>query len=160
MSAQLKFMEQENSLFSFGNVRAFHSSSEVNFQQLSIKSDPLSLRDFRFNNCIKSGSTAVIRASISQYCEFPEGIRYRGIEDYYCWLGILSRVDRVHMITSELTFYRQHQESISSSKLNMMKLRYKTFDYKKSVFSAASMWLPNFFIAELIYVLKQVIAKL
>lgn len=160
MAIQLSFMEQEDSMFSFGGVKFFNLSSEIVFQKISGNSRVLNIKNFRFNNCIKSCSTAVINKSIARYCEFPEGIRYRGIEDYYCWLGILSRIDRVDMLTSNLTFYRQHQASISSSKLNMVKLRYKTFGFKKSIFSESSIYLPNIIISELIYVLKQVMSKL
>jgi len=160
MSMQLKFMEQEKSMFSFGKVKCFNESSEISYQKLSLSIRGLNLKDFRFNNCIKSCSTAVIDRAIMQYCKFPESIRYRGIEDYYCWLGILSKVDGVDMIISELTFYRQHEASISSSKVNMIKLRYDTFGFKKNIFEANSVYLPNIFISEIIYILKQLISKL
>lgn len=160
MSIQLTFMERDNSMFCFGKVKFFKKSSEIAHQKLSSDSKRLTIKDFRFNNCIKSCSTAVFHNSVARYCEFPEGIQYRGIEDYYCWLGILSYIEHVDMIESNLTFYRQHPDSISSSKLNMIKLRFKTFKFKKNIFLKSSINLPNIFVTELIYILKQVISKL
>lgn len=161
MFTQLELMDKKRSLFSFGRVKFFNKSSEISHQELpSLFCRKLSMKDFRFDNCVKSCSTAVISKTISQHCYFPEGIRYRGIEDYYCWLGILSKINVVDMISSELTFYRQHAASISSSKLSMIKLRFNTFNYKKNIFSKNSIYLPNIFISEIIYIFKQILAKL
>jgi|GEM_PF-5036397 len=161
MSMQLKFMEQKKSIFSFAKVKYFNDSSEITQKKLPSQTyRNLGIKDFRFDNCVKSCSTAVISKAIIPYCNFPEGNSYLGVEDYCCWLGILSRVDRVDQIKSELTFYRQHPGSISSSKLKCIMYRFNSFGYKKRIFAENSIYLPNFIVSETIYILKQLFSKL
>ena len=160
MENQIRIMEESAALFSFSNVNFFTGSNILPDDHLEkIEICKLELRDFRFNNCIKSCSTAVIRKSLLEICHFPEGLRYRGIEDYYCWLQILSSIEFVIKIENKLTNYRQHSQSISSSKLSMVKLRYKTFNFKKNIFKNNGIFLPMFAITEFIYIFKQLITK-
>jgi teichuronic acid biosynthesis glycosyltransferase TuaG len=161
MKTQIRLMEKDGSVFSFGKVKFFKGSSELVHKKLKPTSTlELEIRDFRFDNCIKSCSTAVICSPLIGLCHFPEGVRYRGIEDYYCWLGILSSVEKVTKVVEELAFYRQHDNSISSSKLSMARLRFRTFSFKKNIFAKKSIFLPNIVISEIIYILKQVASKI
>jgi len=119
----------------------------------------LSVSDFRFDNPVKSCSSIMLRSDLLKLVTFPLGVEYRGVEDYYCWVGLYASKNDLRFLKLELPLvgYRQHPASVSSSKLAMSALRMRTYHYKKSMLKKAGMRMPNKYLAEIRYLMKQVL---
>lgn len=163
MERQLSAMHTLDSQFSFGDVLKF-SNTPTQFptkkRTIAPKCIEVSLSDFRFNNIVKSGSTSVIHKSLSPYIDFPLGDKFRGIEDYYAWMGLLSMQGfRTLHIQEPLVHYRQSSNSVSASKLYMHRLRKETFEHKKTLLKQKDISTPNFYLNELLYLLNQLSSR-
>ena len=68
--------------------------------------------------------TAIYDQQLLGKCYMPL-IRKR--QDYALWLSVLRKIPFAYKVPGELAFYRIRNESVSSSKINLLKFNYKLF---------------------------------
>lgn len=159
MQVQLACMQEFLSDFSFTDVVKFWSTPNISgVDQPPLGVRTVTLKDFQFDNLIKSGSSVVIGKRAISHINFPIGKEFRGVEDYYAWLRAISIPGmHTHHIKAPLVHYRQFSGSVSASKLYMHRTRRRTFNFKSRIMESSGIPMPGFYISEAMYFLHQII---
>ena len=80
----------------------------------------------------------------------------KGIEDYFFMCELICREKEIGFLEEQLVYYRQHNNAISSNKIDMIKLRWNTYMIKKKIFQSHQIKLSNRLFGEFIYLLNQI----
>lgn len=106
--------------FSCTQMNDFYGTSEINFKTpIKINSRLLSYWTQQIKGRIPT-SSVVARKSLLLSFPFNENPKYRAVEDYQCWLRILSAGKACLKISFPLLFYRKSPGQISGSKISQL----------------------------------------
>lgn len=138
LSLQVEFMQKFNSNFSFTSVLEFSNEGIIsNKRNIPIE---YNINEIKYQSVdyykmlrkcfIKSCSTSMITKQAIGSIRFNPDSNFKAVEDYLFWLDILKyNVNYAHNIDLCLTYYRTSENSISRSKIYMIKQNAKVYKY-------------------------------
>jgi len=123
LQLSLEYMVKNNVAFSCTDYFVIDEDGKVK-TTYSPKKDVYSYKNILKHNRIGC-STVICNKEIVGSVYFPEQAEKR--EDFACWLNILKKGIDVHCVHIPLSSYRTGNESVSSSKLKMVKYQWKVY---------------------------------
>jgi len=136
LEIQLSIMKKNGVSFSCTSLKNFKNIKDIEKIYLKKFNEKISIEYLSFNKLLKKNtipnSSVIIKKNILKNVKFIEDMRYKAIEDYHLWLKISEKGIKILKINNTLLFYRLSQNSISKSKLSMLKKIYMLYsEYEK-----------------------------
>ncbi|HEC0486240.1 glycosyltransferase family 2 protein [Pseudomonas aeruginosa] len=120
LELQLEAIKSTRARFSCTQMVDFFDDKEIVFE--SVKTVPQQIVDFsqqRIKGRIPTSSVLLDKELIMEF-PFNVDMRYKAVEDYHCWLRILSSETKCLKLNAPLLYYRRVVGQISGSKKYML----------------------------------------
>lgn len=121
LEIQLQVLSKSNASFVCSQMKDFTSEQEISFDSIErYDLEEVSFKQQSLRARIPT-SSVIVERDLLKATPFVEGINYKAVEDYHCWLRILERTPKCIKVRAPLLFYRKIEGQISGSKMAMMK---------------------------------------
>ncbi|MBW7943750.1 MAG: glycosyltransferase [Candidatus Kuenenia stuttgartiensis] len=139
LEVQIDFMEAKGYPFTFSFYDAMDEDGNL-LKKLITAPNPLSYSQLLFSNYV--GNLTGIY-STKYFGRIPiSSIRKR--QDWILWLTILKKMKVAYPVPESLAFYRMHDNSISSSKVGLLKFNYLVYRHFGKSALIASLYMLKF----------------
>lgn len=121
LEKQIELFDSSQETFSCSSMVDFSDDAVISFPEVSeVNVESVKFIDQSVRAKIPTSSVLVSKSLMNKF-PFEESPDYKAVEDFHCWLRILSSGIFCKKIKEPLLFYRRSDGQISGSKLKMMK---------------------------------------
>ncbi|MDY0273154.1 MAG: glycosyltransferase family A protein [Advenella sp.] len=124
LEMQMAVAKLKDAEFLSTQMESFTDDSKLSFEAIrTVSHKKLTFQLQRIKGAMPTSSILVRRSLILNF-PFNEDVRYKAVEDYHCWLRILSSGKNNYKVCYPLVKYRHIAGQISANKISMLKKVY------------------------------------